>query len=728
MDQTIYLFLSQASLVDFFRPVSLILNKLGKGDVLAFCCILLLIRGYLVGQWHNIKTAVSALSALAFSGILVQTLKQLIGRARPQMNLGDLYFIGPNWFQDGFDSMPSGHTIASFTLATFFSYYYPRWKGLLFTLAGAIGILGRVLASYHFLSDVVIGAALGILVGWGCAKGWEGWIQASPQKSQELLHPPMDQGKGRWNGLPFKNWKIDFLFVFLFSGVILFTGITQSALWDRDETEYAQATIEMQQNQEWLIPTLEGKPFLEKPILMYWCTRISILLFGANEFGFRFPSVLFGILTCLVTYGLAQKLWGGKGGLLSSLILSTSFLFIGGFKLLITDPLLVFFSVLALFFYVGSMEEPKKKGMWLGATYLAIGFGVLSKGLIGFFPALLFVVFEWILKKRWRVMMPHLAFSLIPLFIAGPWFFYSFSTQSQATSSFFIYDHLTRFITGMEGHTGPMVYHVISLFFGFFPWSLFLWPYFKKEWNQRKAWEPKTLLLTLWSLAIFLFFSVSANKLPHYMLLALPPLACLVGKFWSEGSEGGEGGVGVDPSGFKWILGITTLFLMGSISVYWIRPQYASVALILPFAVLIILISVAYFLSLKKYVLGGFFGLVLAVLCFVSTFSVWALPWVEKHRVMKPIGLAIKNIPESHATVFGYHISEPSLFIYGERTFPKLEDIPLASILKSTDVVYGVITEDQLNQQKIQTPYTLVAKKQGFAENNGEMTLLLIRN
>ena len=105
-----------------------------------------------------------------------------------------------------------------------------------------------------------------------------------------------------------------------------------------------------------------------------------------------------------------------------------------------------------------------------------------------------------------------------------------------------------------------------------------------------------------------------------------------------------------------------------------------------------------------------------------------SLPHLDHFRVMKPIGLAIKKYAEPDANVFGYHISEPSLFIYGQRLFPKIEDKPLDEILSNEKPTYVILTESELKKSEPKIPYTLLEKKEGFSENGGEMALLLIKN
>jgi len=441
----------------------------------------------------------------------------------------------------------------------------------------------------------------------------------------------------------------------LFATIILFAGLGKSPLWDRDETEYAQAVIEMQQKNEWLIPTLEGQPFLEKPIFLYWVTRLSYKVFGVNEFSARFPAALFGVLTCLAAVYLGKTLYGARAGFWAGMILASMFLFAGGFRLLLTDPLFVFFTTMAFTFYARSS---------LLLAYLSIGLAVLAKGPIGFFPAVIFVLYEWMQGK---FSLKHAAWVGVSLAVAGPWFLYSFSHARAATSTFFLYDNLSRLFQSFEGHSGPAFYYVIVLSLGVLPWTGFLISALRKDWAQRsKRFDPLkggNLLLALWSLSLFILFSLSATKLPHYMFPVLPALACWIGKFISEDTQ---------------------------------REKFAFK------------------------ICGGTLILFLSVIQFV-------LPAVDRHRVMKPIGAALKNVPEN-AQVYGYFISEPSLFFYGGRLFPLIETGTLDDLLSQKDPVFVITKESRLKDAPPKTPFKTVERAEGFSENGGKMTVLLLSN
>ena len=103
--------------------------------------------------------------AVAVSGIAVQLIKHLVGRPRPRLGLAPEFWVGLTWDSD-MQSFPSGHAATSFALAAWLTSRWPHWGVAFYGLAGFIS-LGRVIGGSHYLSDVLGGMALGLLVGWG---------------------------------------------------------------------------------------------------------------------------------------------------------------------------------------------------------------------------------------------------------------------------------------------------------------------------------------------------------------------------------------------------------------------------------------------------------------------------------------------------------------------------------------------------------------------------------
>jgi len=103
-------------------------------------------------------------SSVFISGAIGWVLRVVIGRMRPvffeALDKTGFYPFTNEW---AFNSMPSGHAIASFAGLIMIGLLYPKFKWLTWSLAIVIG-LARVAGGAHFPSDVLLGAFIGMLV------------------------------------------------------------------------------------------------------------------------------------------------------------------------------------------------------------------------------------------------------------------------------------------------------------------------------------------------------------------------------------------------------------------------------------------------------------------------------------------------------------------------------------------------------------------------------------
>lgn len=96
-------------------------------------------------------------------------------------------------------------------------------------------------------------------------------------------------------------------------------------IYDELPGQYAATAWEIVESGNWLIPTLEGVPRLQKPPLVYWITAASLGLFGRNEFGARLPTALALVGLILLTRALGARLYGPPRGAIATVVLGTSF-------------------------------------------------------------------------------------------------------------------------------------------------------------------------------------------------------------------------------------------------------------------------------------------------------------------------------------------------------------------------------------------------------------------
>ena len=127
--------------------------------------------GILIYFFKDRFTGVLVLSSYILSGLIAQTLKQLVIEARPAVLLKDTDY--PNFIENvtlhNYHAFPSGHTASAFAMAAVISFSLKN-KSLavpLLLIASAIGY-SRIYLAQHFLIDVLAGSIIGVLSAMIC--------------------------------------------------------------------------------------------------------------------------------------------------------------------------------------------------------------------------------------------------------------------------------------------------------------------------------------------------------------------------------------------------------------------------------------------------------------------------------------------------------------------------------------------------------------------------------
>jgi membrane-associated phospholipid phosphatase len=164
LDKTIVLwirsFYDEAEIHRLFAFLDPIINVAGNGATLIVAALALYVMGKMFSQ-KLCMVGKSLFVGVLSSGVMVQAMKHLIGRARPRLT-ADPVFIGPS-FRSGYDSFPSGHSAVVFCLAYILSRHFPKYR-IAFYIFASVVALDRVEDFAHFPSDIMAGAVLGLMV------------------------------------------------------------------------------------------------------------------------------------------------------------------------------------------------------------------------------------------------------------------------------------------------------------------------------------------------------------------------------------------------------------------------------------------------------------------------------------------------------------------------------------------------------------------------------------
>jgi len=305
-------------------------------------------------------------------------------------------------------------------------------------------------------------------------------------------------------------------------------GLGQSLLFDVDEGAFSEATREMVVSGDWGHTTLNGADRFDKPIGVYWLQALSVKAFGVNEFALRLPSALAAWVACLALALTAFKAWGGRGAMLAAMVFASS---LGPWAMARTataDGLLGLWLVLSALDLWRYLQDSDRKALRRLALWMALG--VLTKGPVAvLIPAAVLILWQWLgpapglvlrsLRDGWS----WLIFSVV----AAPWYVYAWLRHGDAfIQGFFLRHNLDRFSAPMEGHGGGWLYFVLVLPLLWMPWT----PLAFRLLSQWKEWWETPLLrfALVWVGFVVVFFSLSATKLPHYVLYAAPGMVLLL--------------------------------------------------------------------------------------------------------------------------------------------------------------------------------------------------------
>jgi len=315
-----------------------------------------------------------------------------------------------------------------------------------------------------------------------------------------------------------------------------------AGLFDPNEGRYAEIPREMVFLGDWLTPHFNFVPYFDKPPLLYWLTAICYQLLGISSFSARLVSALAAIGGVGAAYGIGRDLWGRRAGLISGLILATSFGYYIFSRILLTDML--FTALLATAFWAMARSlfaETRRPGAMLCA-YAAIALAVLTKGLIGLLlPVLTLGAFLLLTRDRRLISrLELLRGGVLLLAIAAPWHILVGLKHPNFFWFYFVNEHFLRFIAKRPlPDYAPMSFYVF-LFMAVvwtFPWSVFFPAALRRFWSCAMAGAREdrgTLFILLWAASVIGFFALTPSRLEYYSMPAFPALALLVGRLWDS--------------------------------------------------------------------------------------------------------------------------------------------------------------------------------------------------
>ncbi|MGI8432340.1 MAG: ArnT family glycosyltransferase, partial [Chthoniobacterales bacterium] len=189
-------------------------------------------------------------------------------------------------------------------------------------------------------------------------------------------------------------------FVLLFCGTLCFhlAGTWALPLVDRDEPRFAEASREMIERSDYVVPFFNGRHRFDKPPLTYWAQIASYQVFGQNSFGARFPTAVAAALTALVIFAWGARLRLARAGWWAAIFFTLCLQTYVHAKAAVADMWLVLFVASAHWAgyelwrdrFGGSWRSavlrPRATRGWWWLFYLSLALGFLAKGPVAWVP------------------------------------------------------------------------------------------------------------------------------------------------------------------------------------------------------------------------------------------------------------------------------------------------------------------------------------------------------
>ena len=327
-------------------------------------------------------------------------------------------------------------------------------------------------------------------------------------------------------------------------------------LLDPDEGRNAEVAREMAATNDYLVPHLNGLPYLDKPIVYFAAAAVLMEWLGPTEIAARLPAYLSTMATVVLLVWFARRRWGATAGWLAGAAFATMPMVLAYARTTIFDSTLSLFITTAIICFV----EDRPVLAWA-----ALGAGALTKGPIAIGITLAAVLpYGWLTGVRVRRFF-HWRGLLAFLVVALPWFVAVSARIPEFPHYVFVRETLERMTTRSFHRSAPFWYFLPILPVAAFPWIV---PALSRTGGGRLrwAWEARrvnpnareAILLAAWVFGPLVLLTINQSKLPQYVLPLMPAVALAAARALTVHGPGTGG------KAYAWIAGVLGIAVLSA--------------------------------------------------------------------------------------------------------------------------------------------------------------------
>ncbi|MDR3672916.1 MAG: glycosyltransferase family 39 protein, partial [Holophaga sp.] len=353
--------------------------------------------------------------------------------------------------------------------------------------------------------------------------------------------------------------------------VLLFLmGLRDHTLWDYHEPYVGGIIREMASSGNWVVPTLNGQPYLEKPPLFYAMGAFCCRLFQSyHPWVLRLPSALLAMATVVWASFLGWRLSSARAAAWAGFMVATTDIFFEVGHMAVVDMTLTATVSFALGLAFLAIVERPCRDRWVPLCWVALAFTFLAKGVFG--PVLVVLPLGLVLALRrdralaagflrpnWG-MAAALALFLawvVPLaFMGGREYLVEVFVRNTA-GRFFADPSLVPRTGRLGEHVEPFYFYLLRTPAGLLPWAA-VWigglvaafPHLRGG-----AMDPRRTFLPVVFVLDLALLTLSAGKRMVYILPVLP-ITLVHAAIWLDlQMPKGRARAG---TGVLWVLGLT---------------------------------------------------------------------------------------------------------------------------------------------------------------------------